>query len=63
MGGCPRVHIHLRRIPMSSVPDTEEAFKLWMHELFVKKDRSVICLVLQILIIKMIIKYQKIFLH
>lgn len=32
-------HIYLRRIPMSEVPEDEEAAGKWLHELFVRKDK------------------------
>lgn len=32
-------HIYLRRIPMSEVPDDEEAAAKWLHELFARKDK------------------------
>ena len=41
MGKCRRVHISLRRIPMATVPNNEEKLKLWLHDLFVEKDRLV----------------------
>ncbi|XP_037076032.1 1-acyl-sn-glycerol-3-phosphate acyltransferase epsilon-like [Pollicipes pollicipes] len=40
-GFCPAMHIHVRRIPMSEVPETEEAFQRWIHQLFQEKDRIV----------------------
>ncbi|XP_076067635.1 1-acyl-sn-glycerol-3-phosphate acyltransferase epsilon-like isoform X2 [Oratosquilla oratoria] len=39
VGRCRKVHIHVRRIPMSEVPTEEEKLKLWLHELFVQKDQ------------------------
>ncbi|XP_018020939.1 1-acyl-sn-glycerol-3-phosphate acyltransferase epsilon isoform X2 [Hyalella azteca] len=38
LGRCSRVHIKVRRIPISQVPKTEEKFKTWLHETFVEKD-------------------------
>lgn len=38
LGHCKRVHIKVRRIPISAVPRTEEKFKPWLHEIFVEKD-------------------------
>lgn len=32
-------HLYLRRIPMSEVPEDEEAAGKWLHELFVRKDK------------------------
>lgn len=32
-------HIYLRRVPMSDVPDDEEAAAKWLQELFVRKDK------------------------
>lgn len=32
-------HIYLRRIPMSEVPADEKAAGIWLHELFVRKDK------------------------
>ncbi|XP_071451205.1 1-acyl-sn-glycerol-3-phosphate acyltransferase epsilon-like isoform X1 [Hetaerina americana] len=39
LGKCKAVHIHVRRIPMSSVPVEESHFQRWIHSLFVEKDR------------------------
>ncbi|KAF4529225.1 hypothetical protein B566_EDAN017663, partial [Ephemera danica] len=38
LGRCPEVHIHVRRIPMSTVPLDETKFQLWVHDLFTEKD-------------------------
>ncbi|KAF2365380.1 Acyltransferase C-terminal domain [Trinorchestia longiramus] len=38
LGHCSRVHINVRRIPISAVPKTEDTFKSWVHETFVEKD-------------------------
>lgn len=38
LGHCRRVHIKVRRIPMGDVPETEELFKPWLHQIFVEKD-------------------------
>lgn len=32
-------HIYVRRVPMTDVPDDEEAAGKWLHELFVRKDK------------------------
>lgn len=39
MGRCRRVHIKVRRIPFKQVPKSEDGLKVWLHELFVEKDR------------------------
>lgn len=39
MGKCKKIHIHIRRIPMSEVPKEEEALKSWLHNLYVEKDK------------------------
>ncbi|XP_071524725.1 1-acyl-sn-glycerol-3-phosphate acyltransferase epsilon-like isoform X2 [Panulirus ornatus] len=38
MGKCRRVHIHIRRIPMTEVPQQEEELKSWLHNLYLEKD-------------------------
>ncbi|KAK3878907.1 hypothetical protein Pcinc_016451 [Petrolisthes cinctipes] len=38
MGKCKRVHIHIRRIPMTEVPHTEDELKHWLHNLYIEKD-------------------------
>jgi len=38
-GKSPEVQIHIRRIPLSEVPENEEKFKLWMQKVFIKKDK------------------------
>ncbi|XP_064101870.1 LOW QUALITY PROTEIN: 1-acyl-sn-glycerol-3-phosphate acyltransferase epsilon-like [Macrobrachium nipponense] len=38
MGKCKKIHIHIRRIPMSEVPKDEEELKVWLHNLYIKKD-------------------------
>ncbi|XP_033645034.1 1-acyl-sn-glycerol-3-phosphate acyltransferase epsilon-like [Asterias rubens] len=37
-GKCPRLHIHLRRIAMETIPEDEESCHRWLHELFEEKD-------------------------
>jgi len=32
-------HIYLRRVPMSEVPADEDAAGIWLHELYVRKDK------------------------
>ncbi|CAG5123174.1 unnamed protein product [Candidula unifasciata] len=39
MGWCPRVHIHIARIPMTDVPSDPEQLKLWLYSRFQVKDR------------------------
>ncbi|XP_069979196.1 1-acyl-sn-glycerol-3-phosphate acyltransferase epsilon isoform X1 [Penaeus vannamei] len=38
MGKCKKVHIHIRRIPMSEVPREEEKLGEWMIKLYQDKD-------------------------
>ena len=38
MGKCKKIHIHIRRIPMSEVPKEEEALRIWLHNLYLQKD-------------------------
>lgn len=38
-GNSPALQIHIRRIPLSEVPEEETEFKRWMQKLFVEKDR------------------------
>ena len=38
-GRCRRVHIHLERIAISDVPDSEEERKQWLFKQFQKKDK------------------------
>ena len=40
-GGCKQLHLHVSRIPMSSVPREEEEVKKWLHGRFHMKDRYV----------------------
>ncbi|XP_022089661.1 1-acyl-sn-glycerol-3-phosphate acyltransferase epsilon-like [Acanthaster planci] len=35
---CPRIHVHIRRIPMETIPEDEESCHRWLHELFEEKD-------------------------
>ncbi|XP_065349845.1 1-acyl-sn-glycerol-3-phosphate acyltransferase epsilon-like isoform X1 [Cloeon dipterum] len=39
LGRCNSVHIHVNRIPISSVPADEEKFQQWVHQMFIKKDK------------------------
>ena len=38
-GQCQSVHIHIERIEISDVPDSEEERKQWLFERFQKKDK------------------------
>ncbi|KAJ2803782.1 hypothetical protein H4R20_002757 [Coemansia guatemalensis] len=41
-GKCvyPRqIHIHVKRYPVSEIPEDEEGFAKWMHNVFVEKDK------------------------
>ncbi|XP_037776423.1 1-acyl-sn-glycerol-3-phosphate acyltransferase epsilon-like isoform X3 [Penaeus monodon] len=38
MGKCKKVHVHIRRIPMSEVPMEEEKVGKWLHQLYREKD-------------------------
>ncbi|KAJ2083868.1 hypothetical protein H4R24_000520 [Coemansia sp. RSA 988] len=41
-GKCvyPRqIHIHVKRYPVSEIPDDEEGFGQWMHNIFIEKDK------------------------
>ncbi|XP_066950351.1 1-acyl-sn-glycerol-3-phosphate acyltransferase epsilon-like isoform X2 [Macrobrachium rosenbergii] len=38
MGKCKKIHIHIRRIPMSEVPKEEEQLRVWLHNLYIEKD-------------------------
>ncbi|KAJ1836614.1 hypothetical protein LPJ63_000106 [Coemansia sp. RSA 2711] len=41
-GKCvyPReIHIHVKRYPVADIPDDEEGFSQWMHNVFVEKDK------------------------
>ncbi|KAJ2549935.1 hypothetical protein IWW35_003531 [Coemansia sp. RSA 1878] len=41
-GKCvyPReIHIHVKKYPVAEIPDDEEGFSAWMHNVFVEKDR------------------------
>ncbi|XP_069947471.1 1-acyl-sn-glycerol-3-phosphate acyltransferase epsilon isoform X4 [Cherax quadricarinatus] len=38
MGKCKKVHIHIRRIPMTEVPHEEMALKSWLQNLYIEKD-------------------------
>ncbi|XP_042214663.1 1-acyl-sn-glycerol-3-phosphate acyltransferase epsilon-like [Homarus americanus] len=38
LGKCKKVHIHIRRIPMTEIPKEEEALKVWLHDLYIEKD-------------------------
>ncbi|MCL4132900.1 UNVERIFIED_CONTAM: hypothetical protein GTU68_048043 [Idotea baltica] len=38
-GSCPRLHIHIRRIPINELPCSEEKLKVWMYNLFLEKDK------------------------
>ncbi|XP_063613016.1 1-acyl-sn-glycerol-3-phosphate acyltransferase epsilon-like isoform X4 [Penaeus indicus] len=37
-GKCSKVHVHIRRIPMSEVPKEEEEVGKWLHQLYKEKD-------------------------
>ncbi|XP_045605577.1 1-acyl-sn-glycerol-3-phosphate acyltransferase epsilon isoform X1 [Procambarus clarkii] len=39
MGRCKKVHIHIRRIPMTEVPNEEEQLKTWLQNLYIEKDK------------------------
>lgn len=39
LGKCKRVHIHIRRIPMSEVPREEDSLRDWLHNLYAEKDK------------------------
>ncbi|MPC08648.1 1-acyl-sn-glycerol-3-phosphate acyltransferase epsilon [Portunus trituberculatus] len=39
LGKCKRVHIHIRRIPMTEVPQEEESLRVWLHGLYAEKDK------------------------
>lgn len=39
MGKCKKVHIHIRRIPMSEVPQEEDNLRIWLHALYAEKDK------------------------
>ena len=39
MGKCKKVHIHIRRIPMSEVPQEEDSLRTWLHNLYAEKDK------------------------
>lgn len=39
MGRCKKVHIHIRRIPMSEVPQEEDSLRSWLHDLYAEKDK------------------------
>lgn len=41
LGKSPKLHIHVRRIPIGDVPEGEMDFKNWMHQLFLEKDKIV----------------------
>lgn len=34
-----QVHVHVRRISLDDVPTEGQAFKQWLHDRFVEKDR------------------------
>ncbi|KAJ2674855.1 hypothetical protein IWW42_001357 [Coemansia sp. RSA 1085] len=41
-GKCvyPReIHIHIKKYPVADIPDDEEGFSKWMHNVFVEKDK------------------------
>ncbi|XP_072181465.1 1-acyl-sn-glycerol-3-phosphate acyltransferase epsilon-like [Diadema setosum] len=39
MGKCPRIHIHMRRIAVDSIPSDIVDFQRWLHGVFAEKDR------------------------
>ncbi|KAG8178308.1 hypothetical protein JTE90_026279 [Oedothorax gibbosus] len=38
-GCCDAVYIHINRIDMCSIPAKETEFKLWLHDIFLNKDK------------------------
>ncbi|MFW5739516.1 MAG: lysophospholipid acyltransferase family protein [Myxococcota bacterium] len=38
-GFAPRAHLHVRRYPVSSLPESEEEMGAWLHERFREKDQ------------------------
>ncbi|KAK2718077.1 hypothetical protein QYM36_006761 [Artemia franciscana] len=38
LGRCKEIRVHLKRIPIDNVPNDQEKFKLWIHELFKDND-------------------------
>jgi len=39
LGDCHKLHIHIQRIPIESIPEDADACKQWLSDQFVVKEK------------------------